>query len=167
MRRRWKVGIVVVVIALGALTSLFAAVGGAKKSSSQGAAWGVYAGMSGKQEISATTGKKRAGDPDGFGVFAATVQGTKLCFGITVGGIADPAAAHIHAAKRNKNGAIVVPLTPVPATGSPGASSGCVDVDAALLAAIHKHPDRYYANVHTADFPNGAIRGQLRKAKAK
>jgi hypothetical protein len=164
--RRWKVGIVVVVIALGALTSLFVAAGGAKKPSAA-SAWGVYAGMSGKQEISATTGKKRAGDLDGFGVFAATVQGTKLCFGLTVGAIADPVAAHIHAAKRNKNGAIVVPLTPLPAPGNPGASSGCVDVDAALLAAIRKHPDRYYANVHTSDFPGGAIRGQLRKAKAR
>jgi CHRD domain len=56
--------------------------------------------------------------------------------------------------------AIVVPLTP-PSTGDPGASSGCVTVDPALARAILNHPHRYYANVHTTAFPNGAARGQL------
>jgi hypothetical protein len=163
MRHR-KVGIAVVLITLGALAIAFVPAGGAKKPTA-GSAWGVHATMTGKNEISPTTGKKRAGDLDGFGVFAATVEGGQLCFGITVGGIADPSAAHIHAAKRGKNGGIVIPLTPIPTTGNPGASGGCVSADAALLAAIRKHPSRYYANVHTGDFLNGAIRGQLRKAK--
>jgi hypothetical protein len=36
-----------------------------------------------------------------------------------------------------------------------------VDIDSALAQAILKNPHKYYANVHTAAFPNGAVRGQL------
>jgi hypothetical protein len=123
----------------------------------------LFASMSGKNEISAT-GKKRAGDLDGLGSFSAVVhQATnELCYGLTVQGISAPAAAHIHKAKRNKNGPIVIPLTP-PSAGDPGTSSGCVNADSDLLRDIRKHPSRYYANVHTTDFPGGAVRGQLFK----
>jgi len=36
-------------------------------------------------------------------------------------------------------------------------------VDRRLLMDIIQHPQDYYVNVHTADFPGGAIRGQLHK----
>ena len=48
-----------------------------------------------------------------------------------------------------------------PATGDPGASSDCVEVAASLARAIQKNPAKYYVNVHTGDFPGGAVRGQL------
>jgi hypothetical protein len=57
-------------------------------------------------------------------------------------------------------GPVVLPLEQ-PAAGDPGASSDCVDVPGALARAIRKNPARFYANVHTADFPGGAVRGQL------
>jgi hypothetical protein len=54
---------------------------------------------------------------------------------------------------------VVVPLTPPDESGM---STGCVsDVDPALIEAIVTRPARYYGNVHTTDFPAGAIRGQL------
>jgi CHRD domain len=55
-----------------------------------------------------------------------------------------------------------VPLTP-PTAGNPGASSGCVTVAATLAADILAHPKAYYVNVHTGDFPAGAVRGQLKR----
>ena len=69
-------------------------------------------------------------------------------------------AAHIHAGRRNQSNPPLVPLTQ-PTTGDPGAASGCVDVDPTIAQAILKNPHKYYFNVHTAAFPNGAVRGQL------
>ena len=119
----------------------------------------LFGVLTGRKEVDAD-GRKGAGDPDGRGSFTATVDGSQLCFGITVKNVDQPAAAHIHKGKRKQNGPIVVGLTP-PSSGDPGASSGCVEVDPALSGEIVRKPHRYYANVHTAAFPGGAVRGQL------
>ncbi len=34
-------------------------------------------------------------------------------------------------------------------------------ISAATIKAIRTHPGQYYVNVHTADYPAGAARGQL------
>jgi hypothetical protein len=124
----------------------------------------LFADLNGRNEISPTTGQPGAGDPDGFGSASFTFDGDQLCFGITVANLDTPGAAHIHKGRKGQNGDIVVPLMPVPTSGDPGASSGCVTVsDAALAADIQAHPKAYYANVHTAAFPAGAVRGQLKR----
>ena len=127
-----------------------------------GASFALFADMNGANEISPTTGQRGAGDPDGFGSASFTFDGNQLCFGITVGNLDSPTAAHIHKGRKFENGPIVVPLTQ-PTTGDPGASSGCITVDAALAADIQAHPRAYYANVHTTAFPGGAVRGQLKR----
>jgi hypothetical protein len=124
----------------------------------------LFADLNGFNEISATTGQPGAGDPDGFGSASLTINGDKLCFGITVGNLDTPGAAHIHKGFKGVNGPIVVPLT-APADGAAGASSGCVTVDSALGADILAHPKAYYANVHTTTFPGGAVRGQLKRLR--
>jgi CHRD domain len=123
----------------------------------------LFAVLKGKNEISPTTGKKGAGDPNAVGSATVLIDRGKLCFGITVTNLdGDPTAAHVHAAKRNKNGPIVVPLT-APSTGDPGASGGCKSIDSTLAANIQRHPSNYYVNVHDATYPAGAARGQLFK----
>jgi hypothetical protein len=104
------------------------------------------------------------GDSDGSGqsnVFL-NQEADHICFSIVVSDIELPAAAaHIHAGKAGVAGAVVVPLAPPDETG---VSSGCVsDVDPALIQAIIAKPAQYYVNVHTTDFPAGALRGQLSK----
>jgi hypothetical protein len=53
-----------------------------------------------------------------------------------------------------------VPLTTPDAAGK---SSGCATVGQPVVAAILANPADYYVNVHNAEFPGGAVRGQLSK----
>ena len=119
----------------------------------------LFAVMTGRKEVD-TEGRRGAGDPDGRGSFTATVDGDQLCFGMTVKNIETPGAAHIHRGRANQAGPVVVPLTH-PSSGDPGASAGCVTVEASLARAILKNPRKYYVNVHNAPFGGGAVRGQL------
>jgi hypothetical protein len=121
------------------------------------------AAMNGKKEVDAN-GTKNAGDLNGLGGFTAVIDKGKLCFGITVRGLDAPVAAHIHRGAPNVMGPVVLPLTQ-PTAGDPGASSACVDVQDPLASELLTRPSRFYVNVHTGPFPNGAIRGQLKVQK--
>lgn len=110
----------------------------------------------------------RQGDIDAFGsatILISQAPGAALlCFGITVDNLNAPATmAHIHSGNATFNGPVVVNLAPpvAPGGGNPGASSGCTPVPAATAAAIVANPTRFYINVHNAQFPGGAVRGQL------
>jgi CHRD domain len=119
----------------------------------------LFAALNGQNEIG-QDGRRGAGDRDGAGSFSAVIDGRKLCYGLAVRDIQNPIAAHIHRGGRNTNGEIVVTLTP-PGTGDPGHSSNCTTLSRRLVRAIRSHPRRYYVNVHTPAFQDGAIRGQL------
>ena len=101
------------------------------------------------------------GDADGTGTASIMVNpGQKrVCFELTVANIATATAAHIHRGDTTVAGPVVVGLD-APADGD---SSGCKDVTRELALEILKDPAAFYVNVHNADFPNGAIRGQLAK----
>jgi hypothetical protein len=114
-----------------------------------------FGSLSGAKEVG-------GGDLDGFGTASGTlVEPATLCYSFTVKGIGEPVAAHIHRGRRGVNGPIVIPLT-APATGDPGTTSGCVhDIAPELMQDLAVHPDKYYWNVHTTEYPGGAIRGQV------
>lgn len=98
------------------------------------------------------------GDPDGSGDVSITIdekQG-KVCFEVNVKDIGKPTAAHIHKAATGQSGPPVVPLAE-----NNGTWNGCATADAALIKDIKQHPANYYFNVHNAEFPDGALRGQL------
>ena len=102
------------------------------------------------------------GDPDGTGAARITLnqgRGT-VCWSIHVENITLPAAAaHIHRGPAGVPGPVVVGLSAPDASGN---SSGCLSgVDRALIKEIRKNPSQFYVNVHTSDFPAGAVRGQL------
>jgi hypothetical protein len=95
------------------------------------------------------------------GFFSYEIDGGTLCYTIEVTGLSSPAvAAHIHLAKRNVAGPVVVPLV-VPAETS-FETSACTSADPGLLAAIGANPKAYYINVHTSVNPPGEVRGQLK-----
>ncbi len=98
------------------------------------------------------------GDPEGAGDAHVTMIGdNRICVDIHVNGTAKPIAAHIHQAADGVAGSIVVML-PTPIFNS---SNGCQDIDPALYNQLASAPEGFYVNVHTGDFPNGAVRGQL------
>ena len=103
------------------------------------------------------------GDPNGTGEATVTVnpgQG-EVCYEISVEDVALPATgAHIHVAPAGTPGPVVVPLNPPDASGQ---SSGCAAVDRELALAILRNPENYYVNVHTTEYPAGAVRGQLER----
>ena len=103
------------------------------------------------------------GDPDGSGTATITLnQGQgEVCWTIVVQDITLPAiAAHIHEGDVTVAGPVVVTLSPPDATGQ---SSGCTSVDPEEIKEIRQDPAEYYVNVHTTDYPGGALRGQLSK----
>lgn len=104
-----------------------------------------------------------AGDPDGTGEALITVNlgQNEVCWETAASNIALPAtAAHIHRAVTGVRGPIVIPLSP---PGTDGTATGCTTVaDRALLEDILNTPEEFYVNVHTSDFPAGAVRGQLK-----
>lgn len=119
----------------------------------------LYATLTGEAEINPE------GDPDGAGTARLTVNpGThQVCWEISVSNIAPATAAHIHVGNASSEGGVMVGLT-APVSGT---SSGCATVSATLSKALLKTPGDYYVNIHNADFPDGAIRGQLSSRKPK
>lgn len=99
------------------------------------------------------------GDPDGRGTATIRINPgqTQLCFDLRVSNIAPATAAHVHVGPRTVAGPVSVAL----AAPTGGTSTGCVTITRQLADAIRKNPRNYYVNVHNADFPAGAVRGQL------
>jgi CHRD domain len=99
------------------------------------------------------------GDPDGSGSVSLTFNaGTGMvCYDYTVTGVVPLTAAHIHVAPAGSPGPVVIATPPTSPTGG----SGCVTADRDLIVAILRNPSGYYFNVHNAEYPAGALRGQL------
>lgn len=103
------------------------------------------------------------GDPDGTGTAEVRVdpRQDRVCWDLAVRQVDAATAAHIHRGAAGAAGPPVVTLTTPTADGR---SSGCATVDPALAAELSTRSHDFYVNVHTAAFPNGAVRGQLRGA---
>jgi hypothetical protein len=103
------------------------------------------------------------GDEDATGTAAVTVDfdNGQVCYNISVQNITLPAAAaHIHVGAAGESGGVVVPFDKAPDAN--GVAEGCVLVaDSAVLNDIASNPAGFYVNVHTSDFPDGAVRGQV------
>lgn len=94
------------------------------------------------------------GDPDGFGLADVTVEGSEVCWRVTVTAVDPLTMGHIHAGPRGVAGPVVVGFEPI--------RRGCADVGTRLARFIRQHPGEFYVNLHNDEFPAGAVRGQLR-----
>ena len=135
----------------------------------------LEATLDGRAEVAdKATDRRIVGDPNGTGeayVFEIDGETNKdtLCYVLTVEGIEPGTAAHIHEGQPGDNGPVVVNL----AAPAGGQAADCLKEGRILpngkpafegdqtAAEIIANPGNYYVNVHNAEYPGGAIRGQL------
>lgn len=149
----------------------------------------LKAQLDGREEVNTGGSNAIVGDPDGRGeIYVFAIDGLAgqpspnpnvLCYVLTVNKIGEldqapgnGRQAHIHAGKRGENGPVVAAI----AWPQGGQAADCLDAvnqaarfpmgnGAAVIADIKANPQNYYVNVHNAEFPAGALRGQLAYAE--
>lgn len=101
------------------------------------------------------------GDPDGSGAASIELNAEKgeLCSTLTLSDISPPTAIHLHQAPQGQTGPVVLELPPPPEVAPP--ASVCVRVASDLARKLREDPAGYYLEVHTREFSDGAIRGQI------
>ena len=101
-----------------------------------------------------------SGPGNGNGAASVTLDpdAQTVCYNLVWNLLPPATAAHIHRGEAGTNGPIVVPFQSEFSDGANGCTQG---VDAGLIQEIMANPAGFYVNVHNADFPGGAIRGQL------
>lgn len=95
------------------------------------------------------------GDTDGAGLAVITIEGTTLRHNIFVQNIAPATAAHIHTGAAGVSGGVLLALD------HNNLANGSVAITQAQADQIRANPAGFYVNVHNAELPNGAVRGQL------
>lgn len=119
------------------------------------------------EETSATydatlTGAKEVGggDRDGMGKAEISISDAfgQVCWDINnISNIGTVTGAHIHKGAAGTNGPVVFTLD----QAKEGGWKGCKDGAEWKQDRITSNPQDFYVNVHTTEYPNGAIRGQL------
>ncbi len=100
------------------------------------------------------------GDPDGSAKAQITIEDNfdQVCWSVSdVRNVAPVTAAHIHIGASGVDGPPVFPLT----KSNEGTWKGCSGGAEWTQDRIDGNPERFYVQLHNADYPNGAIRGQL------
>jgi CHRD domain-containing protein len=98
------------------------------------------------------------GAPDAFAtanLFVDLANGV-LCYRMGYDGISRPTAAHLHRGDPRQTGDPVIDLHP-----EANGDEGCVGADPTALRNVRDHPEAFYLQLHTAEQPHGALRGQL------
>ncbi len=112
-----------------------------------------------RAELNGTSEVPGPGDPDGFGKAEIAINDAtnSVCTDLEVRDIGVVTAAHIHRGGPGVAGPPVINLDPP----DDNDSDDCDTVDDSLVDEIRNNPGGFYVNVHTAEYPDGAIRGQV------
>jgi hypothetical protein len=113
----------------------------------------LHASLSGKVVVPA----KGASGASGKIVLTMDADAGQACWIFKgVKNVPKPLSAHVHRGLPSKTGAVVIPL------GDKYAAKGCVSLPKPVVKAVLAAPGRYYVDIHSRPFLNGAARGQLR-----
>ena len=131
--------------------------------------------LSGRAEVNTSDSNAMVGDPNGRGeayVFGIDGDAATLCYVLTADKIDETfvagmtGMAHIHRSAAGTNGPVVASLA-FPVGGdaadclTEGETGKFPGNPAGIVAEILGSPESFYVNVHTGEYPAGAIRGQL------
>ncbi|MCP3822363.1 CHRD domain-containing protein [Streptomyces sp. A3M-1-3] len=136
------------------------------------------ASLNGANEVP-VKGGPAVGDKGGAALEFIKVRGDQVSFAVKWRGTDRPTALHIHQGAKGTNGGVKIDLTEKLGGGGEHGkhgkhgkggkggwrtATGTVHVkDKAVLDAFKAEPTGFYANLHTAEFPGGAVRGQFHK----
>jgi CHRD domain len=113
------------------------------------------------------------GDPDGSGEVVLQMRPptrkskkAHACAFLYLDRVEEPFKVRVHKGRKGETGPVQFSVA-VEAHDPPRQdldASGCrFDLSSRQINAVRRHERRYYAEVHTAELPDGAIRGQLRQ----
>jgi len=111
-----------------------------------------YAHMTGDQVV------PKSGPPGARGNAQLDVNPAehRVCFNLSYQGINHPTGGHIHRGRPGEAGPMAVDLQ-LETNGN----QGCVGAPYGVLRAMQADPHGFYVQLHTKDFSDGAMRGQL------
>ncbi|MEV7289114.1 CHRD domain-containing protein [Streptomyces sp. NPDC093252] len=103
-----------------------------------------------------------AGDPDAVTHVSLDPDGTALGYSLAWVNLRPPIRAQVQRGELGEDGEVAVPLFTSPLPGTIIALSGSAPVtDPATLRRLAAEPGGFYVSLHTDDFPEGAVRGQV------
>jgi len=128
----------------------------------------MYQDQNGHFTVQLTSGEvegPEGGDQNGQGTAELNLSeaGKQACFSTNWKGLRGQVTAfHLHAASQGNEGPPFIHFFDNQNfPGADGKASGCVPATADQIHAVIANPAKYYLNLHSTAFTNGALRGQL------
>ncbi|MFC5829150.1 CHRD domain-containing protein [Nonomuraea insulae] len=117
----------------------------------------LAAGLRGTNEVGTP------GDKDGRSTVVLKISGNEVTFAARWNKIGAPTAGHVHAGAKGANGDVQFEFFTESLPASALGVTGTVRAGNDLVKALVDNPGSFYANLHDAAHPKGAVRGQFHR----
>ncbi|TMR26198.1 CHRD domain-containing protein [Nonomuraea zeae] len=117
----------------------------------------LAAGLRGANEVGAK------GDADGRSTVVLRISGNDITFAARWNKIGAPTAGHVHLGAKDANGEVKLEFFTKPLPASVLGVTGTVKATPELVKSLLDGPGGFYANLHDAAHPKGAVRGQFHR----